>query len=73
MVWCSHNRKLNNNVICVYKKQGSQTLRCGLFIMDVNYPLIRSSDHLKWYDCDNAVTIVNSSPFLRFEHRVNDN
>lgn len=28
--------------------------------------LIQSSDHIKWCDCDNADTIVNSSPFLRF-------
>ncbi len=50
------------------QKQGiqSNTLGCGLFIIDMNHPLIHSSDHIKWFDCDNADTIVNSSPFLRF-------
>lgn len=36
-------------------------------------PLIRSSDHIKRYNCDNVDTIVNSSSLQRFEQRVNDN
>lgn len=65
----------HENIVSSIKKAGGQsnTLRHGLFIMDMSPPLIRSSDHIKWYNCDNADTIVNSSPFLRFERRVNDN
>lgn len=51
----------------------SLTLRHGLLNMDMNPPLIRSSDHIKRYNCDNVDTIVNSSSSLRFERRVNDN
>lgn len=44
----------------------SFTLRFVPFIRDMSLHCIQNSDHIKWYDCDNADTIVNSSSFLRF-------
>lgn len=41
-------------------------LEYSQYIMYMNRPFIQGSDHIKWYDCDNADTIVNSRPFLGF-------
>lgn len=54
-----------DNIVSSFKKTGGQrhALRHGLFITGMSPPLVRSSDHIKWYECDNAVPIVNSGPF----------
>lgn len=62
----------NRDIISSFtKKTGGQshTLRRGRFITGMSPPLICSSDHIKWYKCDNANVTVNSSrvPEVRAE------